>query len=431
MKLLVPTISRQLADYREVAGEEALEDIRLPAKPLQGARVLHLSVFSSGTLTSELLNSLIPLTRAAGLDAEWGTVVAGEAVQASITTMYEALNGTYVPWTRRHHDNWLRYSDLCVDLVERNYDFVVIHDPQLAAVRADAARRLGSRLRARWIWHCHMDLRAVQPEIWALLRPYLATYDAVIYEDAEYRRDDLEISEEAIIGPAIDPASARNAKLSEEIVKTVLHAYGLNGSRPLLVQVSRLDRWSNPLGAMEIYRMAKQAAPALQYLLVATVAAHDYQAQMNYELLASAADAAADPDVHFACTLNRLGHTEINAFQTAATVVLHNGLRRGYDPHLLEAMWKSKPIVVNRTAAGQFVQDGLTGCVVPGVAEAKDGVLGFLGYPERARKVGEAARARVRERFLITKHLRDHLLFLGQLANLAGATSDTLAFHKA
>ena len=68
---------RSLASYRDIAPEEALEEIVRRAENLRGARVLHLSATPYGGGVSELLRSLVPLLADLGLEAEW-QVIAGE-----------------------------------------------------------------------------------------------------------------------------------------------------------------------------------------------------------------------------------------------------------------------------------------------------------------------------------------------------------------
>ena len=50
-------------------------------------------------------------------------------------------------------------------LLEGDYDFVVVHDPQPAAMLSFLRERLGGRdADTTWIWRCHIDLTDANPD---------------------------------------------------------------------------------------------------------------------------------------------------------------------------------------------------------------------------------------------------------------------------
>ena len=61
------------------------------------------------------------------------------------------------------------------------------------------------------------------------------------------------------------------------------------------------------------------------------------------------------------------------------------------------------------------VVDGETGFLVKGVEDAVERTLHLLKHPEEAERLGIGARERVRENFLITRHLERYLDLLGSL----------------
>ncbi|MES1169989.1 MAG: hypothetical protein ABUL47_04805, partial [Leifsonia sp.] len=60
-----------LEAYRGVAPDELLEAVARAARPLRGARVLHLNATPYGGGVSELLRSVVPLLNDQGLVADW------------------------------------------------------------------------------------------------------------------------------------------------------------------------------------------------------------------------------------------------------------------------------------------------------------------------------------------------------------------------
>ena len=59
----VDVAPRQLDDYRDVIGPDALDELRALAAPLRGARVLQIHATPYGGGVSELLRSVVPLER--------------------------------------------------------------------------------------------------------------------------------------------------------------------------------------------------------------------------------------------------------------------------------------------------------------------------------------------------------------------------------
>ena len=86
---------------------------------------------------------------------------------------------------------------------------------------------------------------------------------------------------------------------------------------------------------------------------------------------------------------------------------------------ILEAMAAGVPVVATAVSGNpEAVVDGTTGVLVPpesGTALA-EALIALLGDPERRRRMGEAARARVAERFSIDLVAHEHLALLHRLA---------------
>jgi glycosyltransferase involved in cell wall biosynthesis len=95
----------------------------------------------------------------------------------------------------------------------------------------------------------------------------------------------------------------------------------------------------------------------------------------------------------------------------ASTLAVHPSHQEGFPNTVLEAMAAGKAVVA--AAAGgtvEAVEDGRTGILVPprnpeALAEA---ILRLLRDPARARRMGEAGRARVREEFSLERMVRSY-----------------------
>ena len=160
----VPPLS--LDAYAPVAGDDAVAEIRSLAADLQGARVLHVNATKFGGGVAEILPTLTALMRDAGLDAEWRIIPGDDAFFEVTKRIHNGLQGADVTLDQAARDTFERATDRMVEAFEGDYDFIVIHDPQPAAMR----RRLPDAA-GKWIWRCHIDLTAANPDVWGFIRP--------------------------------------------------------------------------------------------------------------------------------------------------------------------------------------------------------------------------------------------------------------------
>ena len=70
----VPLLDKHLDDYAEVVEPGTLERIRELAKPLQGARILHINATAYGGGVAELLATHVALSQDIGIEAEWQVI---------------------------------------------------------------------------------------------------------------------------------------------------------------------------------------------------------------------------------------------------------------------------------------------------------------------------------------------------------------------
>jgi trehalose synthase len=204
----------------------------------------------------------------------------------------------------------------------------------------------------------------------------------------------------------------KNRWMSVPEIQKTLEALGVSDDKPLLVQVSRFDRFKDPLGVIRAYRMIKRYHD-VRLVLAGGTASDDPE---GAQVLAEVREAAGqDRDIHV-LGLPADAHVQINALQRAATIVIQKSLREGFGLTVAEAMWKGKPVVGGATGgiAAQVI-DGETGYAVHSVETAVHRICHLLSQPTLRRKMGEAAHRRVKEHFLITRELRDHLALLAAL----------------
>jgi trehalose synthase len=399
---------RALDDLADVAGERTIDDLRRLARPLEGLRVLNLSVNGFGTGTSELLNSSVPLFIDLGLDVQWQVVRSSEDDIAINRAMYYALGGVYTHWTQEMTDAWLRYAAANADLLTDNFDVIVVHDPQPLAIRSFVGDTS-----AKWLMHSHLDLSSAQDDVWMFLRQHVEKYDRAIFSAPHFVRSDIRIPID-VIEPAIDPQSARNMPLPDDVLRTVLERYGIDPDSPTICQISPCDAASDLVGAVDAWELVRERRRDIQLVLVLTTEPQDPQGRACYEELARRTQ--NEPGAFVVSVGNDLGNVELNVFQTAASVVIQKGLRKGFGLWVSDALWKRKPCVV-APAGGltEQVIDGETGIIANSTEEFAAAIQRLLDDKELARRLGERGREHVRERFLITRYLKDYLRVLTEM----------------
>lgn len=400
---------KALEAYRRLVGDDEVAVIRDLAHELRGTRVLELSATATGGGVAEMLSSLVPLLRDVGLEAEW-QVIPGDLEFFTFTKdLHNGLQGKPIEITAREREEYLAHNRAYAEALGDRWDVVVVHDPQPAAVRA-LAREPG---RAKWVWRCHVDSSHHDPVAWEFLDPFVERYDRVVFTLPEFLPSELS-APTSFIQPAIDPLSAKNRELPAYLARETVEELGIDLTRPLLIQVSRFDPWKDPLGVVEVWRAVRETFPGLQLAMVGAMASDDPEAWGIYEALENEIRGESD------CLLltNQMGvHAhEVNALQRVTDAAIQKSIREGFGLVVSETLWKGTPMVAGRAGGiPAQLEDGRGGRLATTTEEYVEAITGFLERPAEARELAEAGRRRVRERFLITRLLRDQLNLLHDL----------------
>jgi len=410
----VPLTAKAIEDYRPIIGDEAVEEILSLASGLKGAKVLHINATAFGGGVAELLSAMVPLMCDLGLDASWQVITGNDPFFNVTKAMHNSLQGMITQWTPEMWNIWSEVNRENASRFDEDYDFVVVHDPQPAGLRQMVEDSRG-RVAGKWLWRCHIDLTEAQVEVWEFVRSYVQNYDVAIFTMREYVKEGLHGPKVHIVAPAIDPLSLKNVDIPLATVHEVLARYGVDPARPMITQVSRFDPWKDPLGVIDAYRIAKKHFPTLQLVMVGSMANDDPEGWAYYER--TLRRAGEDFDIFILSNLNGVGNVEVNAFQSAAQVVIQKSLREGFGLTVTEGLWKGRPVVAGAVGGILLqVQDGVNGYLVQSVQECADRLVHLLEQPALAQSMGEAGREHVRKNFLITRNLRDYLRIFNQLS---------------
>src|ERR671933_2780141 len=367
-----------------------MDEIRRLAEPLAGRRVVHLSATAFGGGVAEINYTLIPLMQDAGLEVEW-RIIRGQEEFFNVTKkIHNGLQGGPEGLTAEDKEIFLRYQELNAAEFENDADFVIVHDPQPIGMIGCCPST-----RAQWIWRCHIDLSAPNPDLLDFVVPSLRTYDAAIFHRRQYVPDVSGLPRAYIWPPAIDPLAPKNMALSAEDAAYIVDQFGIDVDRPLLTQVSRFDPWKDPLGVIDAYRLVKQEIPDMQLALVGSMATDDPEGWDFFN--ATIAHAEGDPDIHILNNFNNVGAIEVNAFQAHADVLVQKSIREGFGLTVSEAIWKARPMIAGNVGGIPLqITDGESGYLVDSVEECAHRALGILQDPGLGKFLGRTGKEYVR-----------------------------------
>ena len=255
-----------IADCECLIGAERVDRILSKARQLSDLRIVNVSSTYYGGGVAEMLSSLTLLANVAGIKTGW-RVIQGRPDFFSVTKkIHNALQGAAINLSDLKTQI---YEEVAYENALRNHidhDLVIVHDPQpLPLIRH-------YRKKAPWIWRCHVDLSHPNAELWSYLVPLIECYDAIVLSLPEYAQK-LLVPQRFIL-PAIDPFSTTNKDLTEcEIADRLAH-YDIPTDRPLVVQVSRFDKWKDPQGVIEAFQIARKEVDCT-LVLVGNVATDD------------------------------------------------------------------------------------------------------------------------------------------------------------
>lgn len=449
--------ARALSPFVELVGAERVEAITRQAERIRAALGAHtvwnVNSTAAGGGVAEILRSLLRYSRGLGVEVRW-LVIEGPPEFFTITKrLHNALHdnpGDGSPLGPAQAALYERVlEENFAQLVERVQpgDAVVCHDPQTAGLIPHLRRR-GVRV----IWRCHIGHEGPGQDAdvgWAFLRKYLIDVPVAVFSRAAYAPSWLPVAHAVTVPPNIDPFSVKNEWLSQISVQAILARIGLvepsgaccsvyvgedgtprevlrcadvirmggppKWNTPLVVQISRWDRMKDHVGVLQGFaRMLEGPGdPGAELVLAGPEArgvADDPEAPevlLEVELAWRSLPEAVRRRVHLVQL--PMDDTDenaamVNALQRHAAVIVQKSLREGFGLTVTEAMWKRRPIVASAVGGIQDqIRDGIEGVLVHDPTkpdETARALRRVFDSPEVSKKLGDAAYARVCERYL-------------------------------
>ena len=418
-----------------------------------------------------MLQTMLAYGRGAGVDTRWLVIDGTPAFFATTKRLHNLLHGSAGDGGSLGHAERTVYVEVLARALEelravvRSGDVVVLHDPQTAGL-VDGVRALGAHV----VWRCHIgrDERNELTEAgWSFLREFVGGAEAFVFSRKEFKPSWAPSDRLFVIPPSLDPFSAKNAPLDDDEVAATLGMAGLvdaGGKRPSAVsfdhrdgsrgtlrahsglllegsplpayartvlQVSRWDRLKDMAGVLSGFAEHVESLPDDVHLLLAGpdvdgVGDDPEGAQVLDECQAlwRRLEGRLRARIHLCCLpMDDVDENAllVNALQRHATVVVQKSIEEGFGLTVTEPMWKARPLVA--TAVGGIkdqIVDGVSGRLLRDPydhAEFRTVLSEMLTDVAHAEGLGRAAKERVRDRFLVDRHLLQYAALFRSLVS--------------
>ena len=387
-------ILRNIEEYKPYVGEETINRIKKKAKHLQDFHVVNVNSTYYGGGVSQLLSSLTLLMNSLGIKTGW-RVIHGPPDFFSVTKkMHNALQGGNINLSTRKKE---LYETVVYENSIRNHldhDLVIVHDPQPLPLIEHY------RKKSPWVWRCHVDMSNPHPQVWEYLAPFVEKYDAVILSSRDYARKIK--PPQLFFLPAIDPFTITNRELPQREIDERLKHYHIPTDLPIVAQISRFDRWKDPEGVIEAFKLARKEIDCTLVLL-GNIATDDPEGE---EVFRSLLDSREERIIILTVQDGAL----VNALQRRAAVVIQKSIREGFGLTVTEAMWKGAAVIGGNVGGIRYqIKNGVNGFLVSSSEEAAARIVQLLKDRTLREQFGQRAKEKIRQRFLLTRLLEQYL----------------------
>jgi trehalose synthase len=435
-------------------------------REFDGMAIWHVSSTARGGGVAEMLHSLLAYVRGVGVDTRWMVLRESDEFFEITKRLHNQLHGDpgdgggLGEGERRVYETALASSAAGIARQIQPGDVVYLHDPQTAGL-VPAAHELGAKV----VWRCHIGVDEPNDLVrraWDFLRPYMESADAFVFSRGDYVWDGLDTGRVWLMPPSIDPFSAKNQQLAPDAAAAILQVVGLSDGSSrrtptfvrgdgtpgrveraaeliqenvlpddarAVVQVSRWDRLKDPRGLLECFErhLTDQAVHLILVGPSSAAVADDPEGSAVFGDVAESwrrMPADARQRAHLVSLpmydLDENG-AMVNALQRRADVLVQKSIAEGFGLTVAEGMWKERPFVGSRVGGIQDqIVDGESGVLVddPHDLAAFGGAIhSLLEEPERAARLGRAARQRVIEKFLGVARLIEYVELVSSLTS--------------
>ena len=101
------------------------------------------------------------------MHADWKVIFGDEKFFSITKSFHNALQGAKFALDDELKEVYLSYNTKNAQLLEEQYDYIIVHDPQPLALL-----HFKGRGNAKWLWRCHIDTSEPNEEVWDFLKPF-------------------------------------------------------------------------------------------------------------------------------------------------------------------------------------------------------------------------------------------------------------------
>ena len=236
--------------------------------------ILCINSTSQGGGVAEILKSTVFMINTVGIGLGWRTLHGSSDFFTVTKKIHNALQGDRKKITRRDKDIYYNTNERFSVFTHIDHDMVIIHDPQPLPL-IDFYKKTQP-----WIFRCHIDLSNPYPPTWNYLKKFVAKYDHFVVSKENYKKR-LKVRQ-SVIYPAIDPFITKNKKLSKRTIVKNLRNNGIETDIPMITQISRFDKWKDPLGVIRIFEKVRKREEC-QLVLSGSFSVDDPEGQRIFE----------------------------------------------------------------------------------------------------------------------------------------------------
>ncbi len=396
-----------LKNYESTVGKEVIGRIERRAAKLKGRHIVAISSTYQGGGVAEMLNSMVVLFNQMGIRFGWRILHGSPDFFTVTKKFHNALQGGGLHLSENKKHVYLSNNERYSTFTHLGHELVIVHDPQPLPIISYYDKK------QPWVWRCHVDLSKPNPELFRYLRHFINMYDRVVISHKDYKQD-LRPRQD-IIMPAIDPLSNKNKRLQSRTIAKFLGKHHIRGHRPIIAQISRFDKWKDPLGVIDVFERVRENVDC-RLVLLGNLATDDPEGlPLFHKVEEKARRSKFASDIHIICEDNTI---LVNALQRTASVVIQKSLKEGFGLTVTEAMWKGTPVVASSIGGIPLqITDGVTGFL----HKPKDkrgfarSIEYLLTHESERKEMGHKAREHVRENFLITRLIEDWLKLISDM----------------
>ncbi len=192
-------------------------------------------------------------------------------------------------------------------------------------------------------------------------------------------------------------------------IRKYLNKFEIDPDKPIISQVSRFDKWKDPIGAIRVFEKVRKEVDC-QFVLLGSFASDDPEGQKILEKVEATVNKCKCPnDIKILIVDNDI---LVNCLQRRSVAVIQKSLKEGFGLTVSEALYKGTPVVASRIGGiPHQVIDGVNGFLhepkdIKGFAES---LIRLLKDKDLRDKLGKSGQEHVKNNFLITRLVLDWL----------------------